>query len=1078
MSDDRFQWWNNLLHGGLLLDAQRLRNLIPEEPEPLDGFNEDRLRRQITSFLDDPDEKRGQFVAFVFEAVCGMKRPLGEWSCGSEVSTSWSRRAITGESIRPRHVWISPHGAVVPVFIDDEKRLGIGRGKRIVSHALQWLRQSEEQLAIVTNGHQWRLLFAGLDYDAFCEWDAAQWFTEGRESDECRGLRALLSPRLWTPAGKGQPCPLLSAINESRKGQSDLSQVLGERVRQAVELLVRAHAPVLNARRDSIVPEDIYRAGVRMIMRMVVVLFAESREGLLPRDNPIYHSAYSLGGLRDQLERTSRHRRHNGLAAYPRILSLFRLIHEGCSHEALLVPHYGGELFAPADVAGDDGLHRALAILENGCFEHDVVNDDEVREILDLLTRTKIKIRQGRVNMMMPAPVDFSRLDSEYIGILYEGLLDFELRTAPIDNPIIFLAVGNQPALPLATLEGMDDKAIKNLLEKFKDTSSDSEDGDEKGADEESEATDEEAAEPEADEAAEEEIEEAEEADDLPSPSGRGAGGEGGDEAAGQDYRHTTRARAEAWARRACEVGNLVTKPRGKLTPERRMQRQAALDRKARQIVTRVVLPGEWYLVRWGGTRKGSGTFYTRPQLAIPTAHRTIRPLAYDPPTTADGSPDRDAPLEKWTPKPPEEILKLKVCDPACGSGSFLLATLRFLAEALYRSLRHHGRIRDHGGRAVIDLIVGREGEPALASEALPCRPEDDDFELRTKAVLRRYIVERCIYGVDLDPLAVELCRLSLWIETLDRRLPFTFLEHKVKAGNSLVGAWFDQFLHYPAMAWDREGGDKNHSNGVHYQKEQWTKAIKERKKLVKADLIRFIDGARLLYKVDLASVQTIHDEAETALQAMHTLGIHQAEERAQRYRQMRQGEGFRRLKGAFDLWCALWFWPADRLDDAPLPTEMAEGALSPAAEEIVRTLARKLRFFHWELEFPDVFNLQSQGFDVVLGNPPWDISKPSSKEFFSAYDPLYRSYGKQEAIGRQTGRCRDRASLARLLRLFQRHEQLGQIRRLSLRRPRSLEGRCRDGRKNAATRSEPRRRRWKQFRQLPTPPRPLETKA
>ena len=108
---------------------------------------------------------------------------------------------------------------------------------------------------------------------------------------------------------------------------------------------------------------------------------------------------------------------------------------------------------------------------------------------------------------------------------------------------------------------------------------------------------------------------------------------------------------------------------------------------------------------------------------------------------------------------------------------------------------------------------------------------------------------------------------------TLDRRLPFTFLEHKVKPGNSLVGAWFDQFLHYPVMAWEREGGDKTHANGIHYQKEQWTKAIKERKKQVKGDLMKFIDGGTLQFLVDLAGVQTVHDEAETALQAIHSLG-------------------------------------------------------------------------------------------------------------------------------------------------------------------------------------------------------------
>ena len=103
------------------------------------------------------------------------------------------------------------------------------------------------------------------------------------------------------------------------------------------------------------------------------------------------------------------------------------------------------------------------------------MTDCQVQQILDLLTRTKVKIRQGRANMLVPAPVDFSTLDSEYIGILYEGLLDFELRCAVENEPIVFLAVGNQPALPLTTLLAMDDRAIKNLLEKMKDTSSDEE---------------------------------------------------------------------------------------------------------------------------------------------------------------------------------------------------------------------------------------------------------------------------------------------------------------------------------------------------------------------------------------------------------------------------------------------------------------------------------------------------------------------------------------------------------------------------------------------------------------------------
>jgi len=632
------------------------------------------------------------------------------------------------------------------------------------------------------------------------------------------------------------------------------------------------------------------------------------------------------------------------------------------------VPSYGGELFAPGDVANEDGMKRALHLLETTCFERQLMNDSQVRQILDLLTRTQIKIRQGRTATRVSAPVDFSSLDSEYIGILYEGLLDFELRSAPADQPIVFLAVGNQPALPLATLEAMDDSAIKNLLEKLEDTSSDDEEEEGGDAEESGEELDEQA-EPEDTE------EEVDESQPDPTEAER-------PETPAADPRYTAQGRAEQWAQRACEIANLVKKPRGKLTPEKRMQHERKLASAARQLITKVVLPGEWYLVRWGGTRKGSGTFYTRPQLAIPTVHRTLRPLAYDPPVGEDGQPNLDAPAEQWKPKKPEEILALRVCDPACGSGSFCLAALRFLTDALYRSLIIHKRIRDHAGRAVLDLIFGRDGQELLVNEPLPCRPEDDEFEPRTRAILRRYVVERCIYGVDLDPLAVELCRLSLWIDTLDRNLPLTFLNHKIKCGNSLVGAWFDQFLHYPAMAWEREGGDKNHNNGVHFAKEAWTKAIAAKKKEVTQGLIDFLAGQRLLYRMDLTDVRTAHDAAERALQEIHGLGIHQAAERGERYAALRQDPAFLRLKEAFDLWCALWFWPPADLDAASLPAEFCGGDLSESVRETVRRVASDQLFFHWELEFPDVFNLDSQGFGAVLGNPPWDISKPSSKVF------------------------------------------------------------------------------------------------
>ena len=285
-----------------------------------------------------------------------------------------------------------------------------------------------------------------------------------------------------------------------------------------------------------------------------------------------------------------------------------------------------------------------------------------------------------------------------------------------------------------------------------------------------------------------------------------------------------------------------------------------------------------------------------------------------------------------------------------------------------------------------------------LSDEQIPCSPDNPDFESLLKARLRRHVVERCIYAVDLDPLAVELCRLSLWIETMDRDLPFGFLDHKVKCGNTLVGAWFDQFQHYPAMAWkNREGGDKTHSNGVHFEKNARGRAIKAfHKDRLTPDMKRFLEGRTLFQEDLLEKAATAHDDAIEVLAYMHELPIQDAAERADVYREELLGsQEWRSLKEAMDLWCACWFWPADEIEHAPLPTSFAD------PPEETRVVAREVaaqprhRFFHWELEFPDVFREEGAGFDAVLGNPPWENFQPNPEEFFSNEDPLFRTYGR-----------------------------------------------------------------------------------
>ncbi len=172
MTGSEVQGWERLRHGGLLLDAKRLREVAGFAPEPLPIFYERDLRKQVAAILDAGQSRTADitaFVAFVLQKVCGVSESAGKWLRGPQVPAEWGRVAVTGETVKPRQLWQGPRGGVLPVFIDREKRVGIGRGKRATSQVLHWLRAGDEQLALVTNGRQWRLVFAGLDFDAWCE---------------------------------------------------------------------------------------------------------------------------------------------------------------------------------------------------------------------------------------------------------------------------------------------------------------------------------------------------------------------------------------------------------------------------------------------------------------------------------------------------------------------------------------------------------------------------------------------------------------------------------------------------------------------------------------------------------------------------------------------------------------------------------------------------------------------------------------------------------------------------------------------------------------------------------------------
>jgi hypothetical protein len=164
--------------------------------------------------------------------------------------------------------------------------------------------------------------------------------------------------------------------------------------------------------------------------------------------------------------------------------------------------------------------------------------------------------------------------------------------------------------------------------------------------------------------------------------------------------------------------------------------------------------PGAFVLRLWGGRRKGSGSYYTPQEITAFLVKEALEPLV-EPIIRGCGERDtRGRPNRR-----PEEILELRVCDPAMGSGAFLIQACRYLAEA-------YGRARIAGG-------------------------EDEDRRISAEEFARykRRVAERCLYGVDLNPLAVELAKVSLWLETLAADRPLTFLDAHLRCGNSLIGA-------------------------------------------------------------------------------------------------------------------------------------------------------------------------------------------------------------------------------------------------------------------------------------------------
>ena len=335
-----------------------------------------------------------------------------------------------------------------------------------------------------------------------------------------------------------------------------------------------------------------------------------------------------------------------------------------------------------------------------------------------------------------------------------------------------------------------------------------------------------------------------------------------------------------------------------------------------------------------GSERKSTGSFYTPPTLVDALVKSALDPVL-------------EARLEGCaTPAERERaVLSLRVCDPACGSGHFLLAAARRLGLALARL---------------------RTGESAPGPERL------------REAV--RDVVSNSIYGVDRNPLAVDLCRVALWIESHSAGRPLTFLDHRIRCGDSLAGVLDADVLSagIPDGAFAPLTGDDRAS----------ARRLKARNRREREDGQRRLpwDGGEAL--ADFADfgarVGAIADDSPEAVRRKRALFEGRYADPARR-----------RLRQACDLWTAAFFQAlrpgGPEVTTAALADHLAGAAVDPRALARAESLAAAHRFFHWRLEFPEVFDdrgAAGPGFDVVLGNPPWERIKLQEKEFFAGREP------------------------------------------------------------------------------------------
>jgi hypothetical protein len=665
------------------------------------------------------------------------------------------------------------------------------------------LRQTGVPAGLLFNGRAMRLVSAPRGESSgwldFRVADMAQ--TAGRPISTA--LRLLLGqPRLLSLPRSQR---LGALLEDSRKFQNEVSEKLAEQVLHALYEFLRGFQAAHDASKGELLrkplaehPDEVYRALLTVILRLVFLLYSEERD-MLPEDETFLRY-YSLAGLYERLREDAAlfpDTMDQRYGAWAQLLVLFRMVYDGAESGAMRLPKRHGALFDPDRFTFLEGRSSGGARHSDERIEPPLVPDGTIYRALE-----KLLVLDGE-------RISYRALDVEQIGSVYETMMGFRLETAT-GRSVAIKAQKKQGAPTGVDLEAL-----------------------------------------------------------LAEPADK----------RGKWIQDLADRKLTDTVKQVVASAATVEDLHSALLPVIDLAATPDLVSKGAMVLQ----PSE--------ERRRSGSHYTPRALTEPIVRTTLQPILARL-RGEDGRPPR-----------PTQILDLKICDPAMGSGAFLVEACRQLGDALVEAWRAHGE--------------------------MPAIPPDEDELI----FAMRLVTQRCLYGVDRNPVAVDLAKVSLWLATLAKDHALTFLDHALRHGDSLVGLSRKQI---EALHWD-SGSPILKGLGV---REPLEKVTALRKRIREAD-----------ESVSDRELRDLWDQGQSELGKVRLLG---------------------------DLVVAAFFEGEKPKDREAKRSEYVSAVVSGEAEryrgrlEERRHAERPLVPFHWEIEFPEVFERGNPGFDAIVGNPPF----------------------------------------------------------------------------------------------------------